>query len=56
MTAIGESRRSYRDIRKLAAERPLYPSGLNQSMQHLDSKYREEDVVDEAKTENLLQR
>ncbi len=29
---------------------------LNQSMQHLDSKYREEDVADEAKSEVLLQR
>ena len=37
-------------------ERPLYPGDLNRSTQHLDSKYREEDVVDEAKTENLLQR
>jgi hypothetical protein len=25
-------------------------------MQHLDSKYREEDVADEAETEDLLQR
>ena len=29
---------------------------LNWSMQHLDSKYREEDVADEAKSEDLLQR
>jgi hypothetical protein len=29
--------------------------GFNGSIQHLNSKYREEDVVDEAATEDLLQ-
>ena len=29
---------------------------FNRSTQHLDSSYREEDVADEAKTENLLHR
>ncbi len=28
--------------------------GFNRSMQHLISKYREEDVADEAETEDLL--
>jgi len=34
----------------------LYPGDLNRSMQHLDSKNRDEDVADEAKTKDLLQR
>jgi len=29
---------------------------LNRSMQHLDSKYREEDVADEVSNKNLLHR
>ena len=29
---------------------------LNRSTQHLDSRYREEDVADEAKIEDLLHR
>jgi hypothetical protein len=32
------------------------PGDLNRSMQHLDSKYREEDVADEVQIEDLLQR
>jgi hypothetical protein len=35
----------------------LLPDGdLNRSMQHLDSKYREEDVADEVQNADLLQR
>ena len=37
-------------------ERPLSAGDLNRSMQHLDSKYREEDVADEVQIEDLLQR
>ena len=37
------------------AQRPLPGGDLNRSIQHLDSKYREEDVADEAETEDLLQ-
>jgi hypothetical protein len=40
---------------KILTERPLPLGDLNRSMQHLDSKYREEDVADEAETEDLLQ-
>ena len=40
----------------LTSEWLLLGGDLNWSMQHLDSKYREEDVADEAKSEDLLQR
>ena len=40
----------------LSGECPVYPGDLNRSMQHLDSKYREEDVADEVQNEDLLQR
>ncbi len=33
-----------------------FTGDLNRSMQHLDSKYREEDVADEVQIEDLLQR
>ncbi len=56
MTAFGKSRRSDMELPKNATERPLYPGDLNRSMQHLDSEYREEDVADEAESEDLLQR
>ena len=35
---------------------PLYTGDFNRSMQHLSSNNRAEDAVDEAKTEDLLQR
>ena len=37
-------------------ERLLSQGDLNRSMQHLNSKYREEDVADEVQIEDLLQR
>ena len=45
-----------RPLAILPAQRPLLSGDLNQSMQHLDCKYREEEVADEAETEDLLQR
>ncbi len=56
MTAIGESGSSAQDSQNPSPERPLYPGDLNRWMQHLDSKYREEDVADEVQIEDLLQR
>ena len=47
MTALGESRQLTWGSRKQLTEWPLYTGDLNQSMQHLDSEYREEDVADE---------
>jgi hypothetical protein len=43
-------------FRNRDVERLVYAGDLNWSMQHLNSKYREEDVADEAKIEDLLQR
>ena len=37
------------------ARMSAFPGDLNRSTQHLDSKYRAEDVADEAKTKDLLQ-
>ena len=45
-----------RSFTAILPECPLPGGDLNWSMQHLDSKYREEDVADEAKSEDLLQR
>ncbi len=56
MTALDLSRHSEMAILTGLVERPLYAGDLNRSMQHLSSQYREEDVADEAETEDLLQR
>ncbi len=45
------------ELQKLGSGEWLLSGGdLNRSMQHLDSKYREEDVADEVQIEDLLQR
>ena len=56
MTALDESGRSGMGFQEIVIGRPLYPGDLNRSVQHLDSKYREEDVADEVQIEDLLQR
>ncbi len=52
MSALGRQR----PLRTLPSQRPLLSGDLNRWMQHLDSKYREEDVADEVQIEDLLQR
>ena len=52
MTILGHQR----PLAILPAQRPLWSGDLNRSVQHLDSKYREEDVADEVQNEDLLQR
>ena len=54
MTAPGKSCQSGFDCRKASLECLLRPGDLNRSMQHLISNYREEDVENEAATEDLL--
>ncbi len=56
MTAVDQTGRSESPLQNEYAERPVYAGDLNRSMQHLDSKYREEDVADEIQIEDLLQR
>ena len=55
-SGIEGSRHSESRSQNLSIERPVHAGDLNRSMQHLSSKYREEDVADEAETEDLLQR
>lgn len=46
----------YGPKRAWGLETSAFTLGFNRSMQHLDSSYREEDVADEAKIENILYR
>ncbi len=55
MSALGQKQPLIMD-QILASEWLVLGGDLNWSTQHLNSEYREEDVADEAESEDLLQR